>query len=368
MGSPSPTKPEPSKVVCYQCVGAPITAADVKTDESFEVCGVGCKSWFCEECCVHKGVKIRERLIPVLSTFTRCIMFTLTIDPKQFKTPEEAHKYLTKNRCVSELMRKLRDSGHLASSRYFCVKEFQKNTQQTHYHLLVDSPFVPIQLVRDTWGKNVPADYIRAEGDNSPAFGSVNFTAPKFESSRHAAFYATKYLIKTPEEGWPDWVMHSKNRITRYTTSRGFWPQEEEEEDHTEEWAGPKGKSTIPTCVDICFCEICRGDKPGIKEEPKTQIKERVKACCSRSVLLRVIEWMRPDGELVKTRVFEAALEESPQEIARRHQPAEVGRKRIVVNDAIAEIYIKRARCDREDSEIHSTQSRRQLFSRPPDK
>lgn len=341
--------------------------AEIKVGQSFEVCGVGCKSWFCEECCVHKGVKIRERLIPVLSTFTRCIMFTLTIDPKQFNSPEEAHKYLTKKRCVSELMRVLRDSGYLASDRYFCVKEFQKNTKQTHFHLLIDSPFVPVQLVRDTWAKNVPAGYLLPEGDNSPAFGSVNFTAPNFENNRHAAFYATKYLIKTPEEGWPDWVMNSKSRITRYTTSRGFWPQEVEEEDHTEEWAGPKAKSTIPTCVDTCFCEKCRGDKPAIEEEPKSDIKQRVKACCSRSVLLRVDEYMRPDGELINRRVFEAALTESPEEIAREYRPAEVGRKRIAVSDELARMFIERMRRDETEREPSNTGYQRTRFTRPPD-
>ena len=41
----------------------------------------------------------------------------------------------------------------------------------------------------------------------------------------HAARYATKYLVKTPDLGWPEWVMQMgrENRVPRYGVSRGFW-------------------------------------------------------------------------------------------------------------------------------------------------
>ncbi len=35
--------------------------------------------------------------------------------------------------------------------------------------------------------------------------------------------YASKYLTKYPENGFPDWVMDATYRIRRYSTSRGFW-------------------------------------------------------------------------------------------------------------------------------------------------
>jgi hypothetical protein len=37
--------------------------------------------------------------------------------------------------------------------------------------------------------------------------------------------YATKYLIKAPSEGFPDWVldMGDETRIRRYSASKGFW-------------------------------------------------------------------------------------------------------------------------------------------------
>jgi hypothetical protein len=50
-------------------------------------------------------------------------------------------------------------------------------------------------------------------------------SAPKFADAVHAARYATKYLIKAPSEGFPDWVMDmgDETRIRRYSASKGFW-------------------------------------------------------------------------------------------------------------------------------------------------
>ena len=58
-----------------------------------------------------------------------------------------------------------------------------------------------------------------------PLFGTVHFRAPKFANPVHAARYATKYLIKSPEHGFPEWVlaMGKDRRVRRYSTSKGFW-------------------------------------------------------------------------------------------------------------------------------------------------
>lgn len=281
--------------------------------ERYEVCAKKCKSWFCEGCAVHKGVTLRERLIPQLATFERCIMITLTVDPKQFESPAAAHAYMQEKRCVSELMKSLKRTGYLSSGRYFCVKEFQKNTKQTHFHLLIDTPFIPIQIVREAWATFVPDSYIRPEGDNSPVFGSVMFSAPRFSDARHAAMYATKYLIKTPDEGWPDWVMQSKRRITRYTTSKGFWPQKEEPEP---EYKQPVGHDAPPPCAPTCFCERCRGEEVEPETPETTSISERVDDCCSEAVLLRVEELMTTEGEIIEQRYYEQELTGTPREIA----------------------------------------------------
>ena len=55
-----------------------------------------------------KGLKLRERLIPVVASFKRCIMYTLTVDPKQFETPQEAHNYLKTKRCFSKWIADIR--------------------------------------------------------------------------------------------------------------------------------------------------------------------------------------------------------------------------------------------------------------------
>jgi len=75
-----------------------------------------------------------------------------------------------------------------------------------------------------SWSKHRPPEAGPVIGSR-PAFGTVIFSAPEFIDPIHAARYATKYLIKYPEHGYPQWVleMGAEKRIRRYGTSRPFW-------------------------------------------------------------------------------------------------------------------------------------------------
>ena len=130
-------------------------------------------------------------------------------------------------------------------------------------------------------------------------------SAPKFSSKAHAANYATKYLIKAPEEGWPEWVMWFDGQIHRYSTSRGFFQD------------GPKfkGGEEIETAMVphglSCFCEVCReGWEPGESEiiverasKPKREPRkaaERVAECGQGCAVFKVEQWHDEAGEVVQ--------------------------------------------------------------------
>ncbi len=190
----------------------------------YEIAKCKCDCWFCSECCVSKGYKLRARLIPRLETFNGLLMVSLTIDPLLFPDPKTAYLYTMEKRCISVTTQDLHRGNYLITRRYFYVVEWQKQTEQAHFHILFDSSYIPFEALLKSWSKHRPetaGSIIR----NRPAFGTVNFSAPKFANPLHAARYATKYLIKVPENGFPEWIleMGKDKRIRRYSTSRGFW-------------------------------------------------------------------------------------------------------------------------------------------------
>jgi hypothetical protein len=199
-----------------------VTAPDLA---EFEISKCGCDCWYCPDCCERKGYNLRARLVPVLETFTGLMMLTLTIDPQLFPTPRAAYLWVKRKRGISRLMRELDRRGHLHSRRYFYVVEFQRETEQAHFHVLVDATRIPKPAIDAAWSRLRPPT-AGPPAPNRPAFGMTRFSVPRFEGGAvHAARYATKYLVKAPESGWPDWVlaMGARVRVPRYQSSRGFW-------------------------------------------------------------------------------------------------------------------------------------------------
>lgn len=191
----------------------------------FHIAKAGCDCWYCPDCCERRGFNLRARLIPVLAKFKALMMVTLTIDPELFASERDAYFHVRQERGVSRLVRELLRRGHLHSERYFCVLEFQEDTKFVHYHLLLDASFVPKKAIDKAWSRLRP----KSAGEvapNRPAFGMTRFSKRQFEGGAlQAARYATKYLVKVPEYGWPSWVVElgSKCRVPRYSTSRGLW-------------------------------------------------------------------------------------------------------------------------------------------------
>ncbi len=260
--------------------------------EKYRVHAVGCKSRFCPVCSKRLGVKLRQQLIPVLQTFQGLMMLTLTVDPKLFASPEIAYRYVRDKRAVAELVRALYKAGHVKSRRYFYVVEWQKNTQMAHFHLLVESNRVPFDDLAAFWGRNRPKSAPPRQG-SEPEFGHVRFSKATFASAEHAASYATKYLTKLPEQGYPQWVLDFKGQIRMFATSRDFFPRGKRGSGIERGGPGDEGD----THKAECFCRECRGKDRRELSTPG----DRLRRCGTRAVLIVRQELMNEQGEVIES-------------------------------------------------------------------
>ena len=226
----------------------------------YEVTKCRCDCWFCPDCCRVKGYELRANLVPILEDFAGLLMATFTVDPSLFNTPRAAFDYLRERRCLSRTVQDLRRGGYLGSPRYFYVIEWQRRTEQVHYHVLFDTSFIPFHALLDSWSKHRPPEAGRVIGSRPP-FGTVWVSKQHFEGGPlHAARYATKYLVKVPQTGFPAWVldMGKDSRVRRYGTSRGFWGREpvERDEPETRQERNPRSyRERIAECgstVNVC--------------------------------------------------------------------------------------------------------------------
>jgi hypothetical protein len=290
----------------------------------YEVVGCGCRSRFCKQCCVGLGLTLRERLVPILETFNGLLMWTFTVDPKLFPSPAAAFEYVREHRCISSVMRELKRRGLVHSGRYFVVVEWQmgkgdeEGTLMAHWHLLADASYIPFETVCELWNRFRPSWAGPVEGDR-PGFGSVRFSAPKFESPKHAARYACKYLIKYPEKGYPEWVLNSSD-IHRYSTSRGFWGETPPAESPEADGDGSQ--------VEAVLDDLSR-EQP--VTEPRTTIRERLARCGETTVLMKVAEFLNPDtGEVTCRKQFVWRLDAGLTAVAECLQRSvETGAKRL---------------------------------------
>lgn len=230
-----------------------VVTEKIQLGTRYELAKCGCDCWYCEDCCERKGYNLRKELIEALDSFQNLLMITLTVDPELFGSYEEAYFYLRENRCISVLMQGLDRLGHLNSRKYFYVLEFQESGNP-HYHLLVDANRIPHEDLLAEWSKNRQPEKPTPE-PNRPPFGLVWITKRHFEGGAlHAARYATKYLVKVPEYGWPEWVLKlgAEKRVPRYGVSRKFWNRPRPEYKSTKR---PKPRSnSVSYCLRLEQC------------------------------------------------------------------------------------------------------------------
>jgi hypothetical protein len=289
-----------------------------KKEEKYEVVPCGCRSRFCKNCCIGLGLSLRERLLPVLETFKGLMMWTFTVDPKLFPTPAAAFAYVRDKRCIASVMRELRRRGFLHTGRYFFVVEWQMGqgdeagTLMAHWHVLADADFIPVETVRQLWDRFRPDWAGPVEGDR-PGFGSVWFSAPKFNDAKHAACYACKYLIKYPEKEYPQWVLDSHN-IHRFSTSRGFWPPKAADEATEPTDDDSSASSDGSEQEDDQDQDV---EDEAILPAARTTIAERLAKCGQKSVVVRVVDCVDPGtGEVSQRREFVCRLDASVATVA----------------------------------------------------
>lgn len=246
----------------------------VHEEVTYEAQAQRCKCGFCGHCCTSWGIKTRMRLIPIVETFTEVQMWTLTIDPTLFESPQKAFEYLKEKRCVARLIRRLRKLGVLHSKRFFAVIEWHKSGY-AHFHVLLDSTFIEKKTVQRIWDSFRPA-WAGPKPKDRPGFGFVGFTKRKgFASKCHAARYATKYLMKSPHDGYPEWVLDYRGQVHRYSISHGFWSNKECSE------ADPSSQAEES--------QVQKRLKPKAVIAPrvmKATIRERLDQCANQTILL----------------------------------------------------------------------------------
>jgi hypothetical protein len=112
----------------------------------------------------------------------------------------------------------------------------------------------------------------------------VRFRSQSSLTAAHAANYACKYVIKYPEEGFPDWVIdRNRKSVHRFTASRGFWGYQartESEEDQPAESVDMMGEEVEPGILDARALVVI---------ENRT-IREVIERCGRNSNLFEVVE------------------------------------------------------------------------------
>jgi hypothetical protein len=185
-----------------------------------ELCPKRCGSFFCPRCCLRKGIELKKSLKKELPTWKSVMMLTLTLDPENFSSPQEGYEHVTKNRCIAKMMQTLFRWGLVLSRKYVAVIEWQKDTEQSHWHVLIEASFVPHDKICEAWNRTWSGSDARV-AIGRPGLGAVRFSAPKFAKPEDAAGYVSAYLTKCPEHGYPEWVLAMPcRRIHRFQTSR----------------------------------------------------------------------------------------------------------------------------------------------------
>ena len=187
-----------------------------------------CNRRTCNHCGPRLGFTVRRNVQSRAPMWVAPCILTLTVDRREFTSPQEAHHRITRGKFIPRLMRLL------GLTRWLWVLEFQQKTGDgwPHWHLCIDLAEVggrldlsrAWSLWRDTWH-----------------LGGLDLSQRRAGmTAEHALNYITKYLTKSPEGGYPEWVLHA-NSVRFVQGSRslgrlvGKWQASEEESQEEEQ-------------------------------------------------------------------------------------------------------------------------------------
>jgi len=182
-----------------------------------------CKSWLCEHCRLGKGLELKERFKAKAAMFKAPRLYTITVNRDWFQSPAEAYHYVMSKKFIARLLTK-----EFNIRRWVWVLEAQEESGDgwPHWHILIDVSDLP-----GTWyNKNTKATQEEKPVDSDnwcyiPHFFDLNrvhhllrkwhigeqcyltVKRENFVNPEHAINYIVKYLIKTPERGFPPWML-----------------------------------------------------------------------------------------------------------------------------------------------------------------
>ena len=215
-----------------------------------------CKSQWCEDCRTKHMVEWREKLRPVIGSWGKGTMITLTIDRKRFEGPEQAYLEIQAKRAVHEFVKKLHRRGLIETAEFFYAIEFHPSSPEwVHWHLAVRATaedilpaeelglnrFLGQHWLADLWGHGLvcvsagPEETVTEDGE---VIDGGEFSA------EHLMHYLTKYISKQDVEP-PAWVLDSTRRFRKFSTSRGLCKAVESRKQSTKP-RGSKQKQRTP--------------------------------------------------------------------------------------------------------------------------
>jgi hypothetical protein len=218
----------------------------------------GCRCATCERCGPARGWKIRQRL-QELGIFRSPVLFTLTVDRTKWATPEEAYRDIKEGGYIWRLMRSI------GAEIWFYVVEFQQKSGGgwPHWHIVIE---------KEDWAGRMPKDVLQTAWRlwrDTWKIGGVDVKSFA-GAGEHAINYVTKYLMKQPVKGYPEWVLVSDQRIRFCAASRSVGPLvatvrletdddgEEESDEHGEEKSDKheKRKKSQPLVYRMSECGV----------------------------------------------------------------------------------------------------------------
>ena len=183
-----------------------------KYDGALEVHSSRCHSWLCPVCREKRGYQVRKFLREHLDFFRVPKLFTLTLNPDNFESPLDALKRVRENAFIPRLMR------FLGIKTWFAVLEFQKNGFP-HWHILIDvSPLPQVGKIQHYLDLEKVFKLWRFKWSLGT---QIHLTEKHSENSLHAVNYISKYLIKSPSCGYPEWVWNTLG-IRMFSSSKGL--------------------------------------------------------------------------------------------------------------------------------------------------
>ncbi|MHC4620768.1 MAG: rolling circle replication-associated protein, partial [Planctomycetota bacterium] len=139
-----PARPDDFYFYTQCCPDAQTFTAYAKGSTEQLIFPLPCKRWTCRACA---EIKIK-RLAIIVQEASPSRLLTLTVDPSLYTTKREA--FDATRRCVSVLIRTLRKK--FGSIEYLRVTEVTR-AGWPHYHLLIQSGFLPHAVVKAEWFK-----------------------------------------------------------------------------------------------------------------------------------------------------------------------------------------------------------------------